>query len=139
MQTLQALHQELDIADAARGQLDIQSSVRPLGGQFLADALARLGDRFHGPEIQRARIDQRLDEFQQFAAQGQISSAHPRFDQHLLFPIARALLVVALGAGERNADFAQAAVRAANADPRGSRSHPPCMSKAVRCTGWLPS
>ena len=33
-----------------------------------------------------------------------------RFDQHLLFPVARALLVIALRAVERNADFAQAAV-----------------------------
>ena len=34
-------------------------------GQLLADALARLRDRLHRAEIERALVDQRLDELQQ--------------------------------------------------------------------------
>ena len=111
VQALQALHQELDIADAAGRQLDIQAGVRPrLAASFslMRSRVSETASTARKSSVRR--VDQRLDEFQQFAAQGQVAGAHARLDQHLLFPVARALLVVAFGAVERNADLAQAAV-----------------------------
>ena len=68
VQALQALHQELDVADAAGRELDVERRCDAAPRrQFFADALARFGDRLHGAEIERALVDQRLDELQQAA------------------------------------------------------------------------
>ena len=70
VQALQALHQKLDVADAAGRQLDVEAAVRAAlaRASFLADALAGFADRFDGAEIERALVDERLDEFEQGGA-----------------------------------------------------------------------
>jgi len=69
MQTLQALHQEFDIANAAGRQLDIQAIAQPaFGRRLLVDALPRFGNRLHRAKIQRALINQGLHEIQQGGA-----------------------------------------------------------------------
>ena len=111
MQPLQALHQKLDVANAAGRELDIEAVLQAApGGQLLADSLARFGDRLHRAEIQRALVDQRLDELQQSGARLGLAGRNPRLDQHLLFPVARALFVVGFGPVFGNRDLAQRAV-----------------------------
>jgi len=56
-------------------------------------------------------IDQRLDEIEQRLARLCIARGDSRLDEHLLFPIARALKVVSDGAIDGDADFAQRAIR----------------------------
>ncbi len=95
MQALQALSEKFDIANAAGREFDIETGGETaLGGQLLADALARFRDRFHGAKIERRLIDQGLDEIEQRLARLHISRGDPRLDEHLLFPIPRALKVV---------------------------------------------
>ena len=75
-QTLQALHQKLDVADASAGEFHVNrfrtlraySRAAP-GGQFFVQALARDGHRFDGRKVQRSGVDFRFDEIQQRAAQ----------------------------------------------------------------------
>ena len=93
-----------------RVSLISRPAIAALGGQLLMDACARFRDRFDGAEIERGRIDQRLDVIQQRPAGLGLAGRNAGLDQHLQFPIAAALLVIAAGAVERNADFAIAAV-----------------------------
>ena len=66
VQALQALHQKLDVADAAGRQFDVQPApARASRGGLFADALARLRNRFHRAKIEGTLVDQRLHEFQQ--------------------------------------------------------------------------
>ena len=61
MQALQALHQKLDVADAARSQLDVERRfAQPPLAQLFADALARGGHFFHRRKIERSGVNQRL-------------------------------------------------------------------------------
>ena len=110
VQPLQALHQELDIANAAARQLDIQPGIGALRGQLFMNALARFRDRLHGAEVERSRVDQRLDEFQQIAPRLALAGRDAGLDEHLQLPVAAALLIVVAGAIERDADFAETAV-----------------------------
>ncbi len=61
VQTLQALHQKLDVPDAAGSQLDVKCRFAELPlAQLFADALARSRYLFHRRKIERGGIDQRL-------------------------------------------------------------------------------
>ncbi len=66
MQPLQALHQKLDIADAAARQFHVRAGGLHLAllvqMEFLMHARPRFRNRFHGPEIDRRLVNQRLDE-----------------------------------------------------------------------------
>src|SRR5258708_39938867 len=100
VQALQALHQEFDVADSAWTELDIESGVGRRGRfagpgrQLLTDAVARLGDRFDGAEIGGGRIDHRLDEIEQLAAELAVSGRDASLDEHLQLPVAAAAAVV---------------------------------------------
>ena len=121
VQTLQALDQELDVADAAALQLHVDSAWlgRPVGLKFFLtsrelfiQALAGCGKLFDSGKVQAGGVDPGLDEIQQRASGGTMARGHARLDQHLQFPVARALLVVVLSAFDRQADLAQASVGA---------------------------
>src|SRR5260370_32417659 len=106
MQSLQALDQKLDVANAARSQFDVErrfAKTTPV--QFLADALARDRHCFDGGEIESCGINERFDDLQQLTAGVPIPCGNTRFDQHLKFPVARACLGVFLPAAEGNADL----------------------------------
>ena len=77
---------------------------RRLGRQLLADSLPRGGHRLDGGEVQRARINARLDGLQEGLAQGPVARRDARLDQHLQLPVPRAALVVLPRAVERKAD-----------------------------------
>src|SRR5579872_718436 len=117
MQALQALNQKLDVSDSAGAEFDIETSVGPRaalagpGGQLLADALARFGNRFDGAEIGGGRIDHGLDELQQLAAELLISGGDASLDEHLELPIAPPALVILARAIERDADFSMSSIR----------------------------
>ena len=112
VQPLQALHQELDVANAAGGQLDVDAAARMAPrGHLFADPLPRFGYRFHRPEIERGLVNQRLDELQQRRARLRLARRHARLDQHLLFPVARPLAVVISRAIAGNRHLAQRPVR----------------------------
>src|SRR5258708_37234144 len=111
MQSLQALHQKLDVANAAWSQFDVErrfAKTTPV--QFLADALA--GDRhcFDAGEIESCGINERLDNLQQLTPRLPIACGDTRFDQHLKLPVTRACLIIFLRAVERNADLTETAV-----------------------------
>jgi hypothetical protein len=90
VQALQALHQKLDVADAAGSQLDIQPAFAALlGGGFFADALAGFRHGFHGAKIERTLVNQRLHEFQQARA-GLGSPAETRALMSICFSQSRA-------------------------------------------------
>ncbi len=111
VEPLEALHQKLDVANAAGREFDIEPVLQAAPRrQLLADSLARFGDRLDRAEIQGALVDERLDELEQAGARLGLAGRDPRLDQHLLFPIARALFVIRLGPvfGDRN--LAQRAV-----------------------------
>jgi hypothetical protein len=112
VQTLQALRQKFDVADAPRLELHIQATPAALLGRHLfADALPRFRYRFHSAKIQRAPVNQRLHEIQQRGARRGLARRHPRFDQHLLFPIARPLRVIGSRAFFGNTNLAQRSIR----------------------------
>ena len=113
VQALQTLHQELDIADAAGRQLDVEPAGRAaLGRQFLADTLAGFTDRFDGAEIERALVDQRFYKLEKTRAGLALSSGEAGLDQHLLLPVARPLAVVSARTLLRDGDLAQCSIRA---------------------------
>src|SRR5579875_184298 len=112
MQTLQTLHQELDVPDAARSQLDIQLILpRSFARELFADAFARGRHGLNQGKVQRCRVNERLNKVQQFLADAAIPCGNAGFDQHLQFPIARALGVILFGCCQRDADITQAALR----------------------------
>ena len=121
VQALQALDQELDVADAAALQLHVDSAgLRTPAGltlfltscELFIHALAGGGELFDGGEVQAGGINPGLGEIQQCASGGAMARGHTRLDQHLQLPIARALFVVILRAVDRYADLAQASVGA---------------------------
>ena len=112
VQPLQALHQELDVANAAGRKLDVDAAHAPPRGHLFADPLPRLGYRFHRPEIERGLVNQRLHELQQRRARLRLACRHARLDQHLLLPVARPPAVVISRALAGNRHLAQRPVRA---------------------------
>ena len=111
VQALEALHQKLDVADAPGSQFNIEPTFAALfRGGLLADALARLGDGFHGAEVERTLVNQRLDKFQQARAGLRFARGNTRFDEHLLFPIAGAPGIIGPRSFIGDADFAEGAV-----------------------------
>ena len=111
MQPLQALHQKFNVANPAAGQLDIQARIHLLGSQLFVNSGAGFRNSFDGVEIESRGIDQRLDKFQQLAARVRLPGRHAGFDEHLQLPIPAALLVVFVGAFERDGDLAVTPVR----------------------------
>src|SRR5258708_36209681 len=112
MQSLQALHQKLDVANAAWSQFNVErrfAKTTPV--QFLANAFARDRHCFDAREIESCGINERLDNLQQLTASLSIACGDTRFDEHLQFPVARACLIIFLRAVEGNADLAETAVR----------------------------
>jgi hypothetical protein len=110
VEALEALDEELDIADAAGGELDVDfGGVELAGGELFVDAEAGLGDGFDGGEVERRGIDERFDEGEEGAAGGGVAGGDAGLDEHLEFPVAAAGLVVGLGGFEGHDDFAVAA------------------------------
>ena len=101
MKALQTLHQELDVANAAGRQLDVEAGLAGTpGGELFADAQARGGDRFHGRKVEAGCVGERSGVVQKRLSGGPVARRYPRLDEHLQLPIARALLVVRLRAVE---------------------------------------
>jgi hypothetical protein len=110
VEALEALDEELDIADAAGGELDVDFGGAELaGGELFVDAEAGLGDSFDGSEVERRGIDERFDEGEESAAGGGVAGGDAGLDEHLELPVAAAGLVVSLGGIEGHDDFAVAA------------------------------
>ena len=108
VQTLQALHQELNIANAAAFELDIEA--RLLAGLVaFGNPSARFGHGFDAGEIERGAIDHGLDKIEQDAAGFRLTGGHAALNQHLQLPVAGAAAVIGLGAFKRNHHFAMAA------------------------------
>src|SRR5690348_7184241 len=98
MKALEALHQEFDIANAARRELYVEAGIGAAPGcHFLADPLPRLGDAFDGAKVERALIDERLDEIEQRGSGLPLAGGNTRLDEHLFFPVPRALFVIDAG------------------------------------------
>src|SRR4051794_33634989 len=112
VQALQALHEELDVADAAGGELNVESAAGAAGGHLLADALAGFGDGLDGAEVEGALVYEGLDEIEETLAGGAVAGGDARFNEHLLLPISGALRVVGAGAVFGDADLAARAVGA---------------------------
>jgi hypothetical protein len=83
VQPLKTLHQELDVADPAANELYIEPGASAPRRQFLIDAVACGGHRFHRAEIQGGGVDQRLDKLQKLAARIAIAGGNARLDEHL--------------------------------------------------------
>jgi hypothetical protein len=110
VETLEALDEKLDIADAAGGELDVDfGGVEFAGGELFVDAEAGLGDGFDGGEVEGGGVDERFDEGEKGAAGGGVAGGGAGLDEHLEFPVAAAGLVVGLGGFEGHDDFAVAA------------------------------
>jgi hypothetical protein len=110
VETLEALHEELDIADAAGGELDVDAAgVALAGGELFVDAEAGLGDGFDGGEVERCGIDERFDEGEEGAGGRWVPGGGTGLDKHLQLPVAAAGLIVGLGGVERHDHFAVAA------------------------------
>src|SRR5205085_5872189 len=105
---------KLDIANAASGQLDIESGLASASAlaEFLADTLASNRHGLHSREVERGGIRERLDGLEQLAPRLAIARRGTCLDHHLEFPIAGAGLIILPGAFEREGDFTEAAIRA---------------------------
>lgn len=109
VEALEALDEELDIADAARGEFDVERAGLELAaGELFVDAEAGLGDGFEGGEVEGGGVDEGLDEVEEFAAGGGVAGGDAGFDEHLELPVAAAGLVVVFGGVEGDCDLAEA-------------------------------
>ncbi len=116
VQSLQALRQEFDVADASALQFDVdaRSAIPPQvqpRRQLLIQPFPRGREFLDGGEVESGGINQRLDEIQKRAAGRPVPCGHARLDQHLQFPVTRPVFVITARAFERYAHFTQAAVR----------------------------
>jgi hypothetical protein len=104
VEQLQQLRHQLDVADAARAQLDVEA--RPLGAA--AEQPPQRQHLVHGVRPQRAREHEGLDRLEEALPQRSITCGGPRAEQGLPLPGAAEGLVVALGRRQRVADGAAA-------------------------------
>jgi hypothetical protein len=111
VQPLQALGEEFDVANAAAVQLDIQRNVAR-GAQLFGNPLACRQHAFHRLEIARRTVNVGPHFAQEFARQPDVARGVACLDQHLQFPVARAMLVIFDGGVERNRQVPLLAFRA---------------------------
>ena len=102
---MQALHQELNIADSAAVHFYINATIATLRRQLLAasraDATLRDQRRLDGSKVQTAAINAMLHAVNEFARDADIAGAVPRLDERLQLPIVGAIFVVAQSVRQR--------------------------------------
>ncbi len=113
VETLEALGEELDIADAAGSEFDVEALVAmAAGGEFFTNSFAGEGDGFDGGEVERGRVREGFDGVEEYAPRVRVAGGDTGLDHHLEFPVAGAGAVVLERAVERETDFTEAAVGA---------------------------
>src|SRR5579875_3079512 len=136
MQTLQTLHQELDIADAARSKLDIQLILpRSFARELFPDTFPRGRHGLNQGEVQRRRVNEWFNKVQQFLANAPIACGNTGFNQHLQLPSARVLrnILWRLPAGCRHHPSCP---QAGGANPPDNTAPPTCRWKADSYIDW---
>ena len=126
---LQALHQELDVADAPAVELHVQAGGlgRSLPAAVRADLFPRIQRGLDGREIQLRPVHARQDAAQELARQRQVPGRVPRLDHGLQLPVVRHFRVVAQGPAQAHGGFALAALGAqpqVDAEDRALARHP---------------
>ncbi len=113
VEALEALGEELDIADASGGEFDVEAVVAmAAGGEFFTNAFAGEGDGLDGGEVEGGRVGEGFDGVEEFASGAGVAGGDAGLDHHLEFPVAGAGAVVLERAVEGEADFAEATVGA---------------------------
>ena len=79
--------------------------------QLLLNAVARLGDALDVRKVRRGLVNQRLDDFEEDAAEADRAGRGAGLDQHLQFPVARAPMVVLERGLQRKHQLTHVAVR----------------------------
>src|SRR5271165_733052 len=102
IETLQALHQKLDVADASAIEFDVDCLPQPRWHAPLAalvDSFPRLERSLDRREIDRLPIHKRLDEANKVARQISVTRRMPRLNEGLQFPVLGAVGVIFRSAG----------------------------------------
>src|SRR5580658_1543903 len=114
MDTLEALSDEFDIADASGSELHIPcgavvASAGRAALETFRDLLPRLEHSLDGGDVQFPAKDERVDLTEEFAAALSVSRRDAPLDEHLQFPFAGAGAVVIKRGGKRDGEIAELA------------------------------
>src|SRR5438270_9529830 len=88
METLQTLHQELDIPNSAWREFYVEVVLAKLfAAQFLRNPVPCFGHRLDSREIETGGVNEWLNEIEQRLPKRLVTCCDARLEQHLQFPV----------------------------------------------------